>query len=280
MEKPQGHPSLVENYLKCVNLISIYKSSGILNLEDEKWLTPSQLLVLKNTLSEAKRKGRYVPPKDEKVRGYLGYITSENDTEDSVGGPTYIPFSRITHSNSDSIASKITGMIGNKLNNEPLEALRYSIDELLDNITEHSQYKNSFIMLQNYPSSQILEFSIMDDGISIPGNFRRYGIIFKNDCDSLSKAMNGVSTKDTNGERGFGLHSVFKLLTRGLHGEGVIISGRGILSSKFRNEHEGPLTGLYCYPDDSGETTVFRGCYVAFKVKTDLSPNMYEYLEY
>ncbi len=73
----------------------------------------------------------------------------------------------------------------------------------------------------------------MDDGISIPENFRKYMISFDDDCDSLNKALNGISTKDKNGERGFGLHSVFELLTKGMKGDGVLISGRGILSKRF-----------------------------------------------
>lgn len=280
MVKPGGYPYLVENYVKYVNFVSTYSQSGVLNLEGEGWLTPSMILLLKNTISEAKQNGIYMPPKNDNVKGYLDYITSETDSGVSVGGPTYIPFSRINNSNADSIASKITEMIGNKLNKDSLQVLKYSIDELLANIIEHSQYKNSFIMLQNYPSSESLEFSLMDDGISIPGNFLKYGISFRDDCDSLAKAMNGVSTKDKNGERGFGLHSVFELLTKGMHGEGVIVSGRGILSRRFAADREDPFTELFCYANDSGEATVFKGCYVAFKVKSNLSPNLYEYLEY
>lgn len=266
--------------MKSVKLISSYRVSRTLDLKDEKWITPSMLLLLKNTIFEAKNKGRYVPPKDEKVMGYLDFITDESGFVGSFGGTTYIRISRITDSNADSIASKITGMVGTNLNSESREALNYSIDELLANVIEHSQYKNSFIMLQNYPSLHTLEFSIMDDGISIPVNFRNHGISFENDCESLEKAIQGVSTKDENGERGFGLHSVFEVMTRGLQGEGIIVSGRGILSRKFRAKGVKSLNELFYYPEDSDETTVFKGCYVAFRVKTNLSPDLYEYLEY
>ena len=278
MVKGNDYPYLVRNYIRCVNLISTYKSKGKLNLEDKDWLTPSEILLLRDTITEAKQNQSYDPPKNGKVRGYLDYITFE--TDNGVSEETsYIPFSRVDNSNADSIASKITGMIGKKLNNKSLQALKYSIDELLANVIEHSQYKNSFIMLQNYPSKKILEFSLMDDGISIPGNFRAHGISFDNDCDSLKKAINGVSTKDKNGERGFGLHSVFQLLTNGMQGEGILISGRGILSKRF-NEKSGNETKLFCYDSDSDEVTVFKGCYVAFNMKTNLSPDLYRYLEY
>jgi hypothetical protein len=274
----KDYPYLVKNYVKCINLISVYRSNGNLNLEDEDWLTPSEILLLRDTITEAKHSQGYAPPKNEKVKGYLDYIASETDNE-VLEESTYIPFLRINNSNADSIASKITGMIGKKLNGESLQALKYSIDELLANIIEHSKYKNSSIMLQNYPLKKSVEFSLMDDGISIPGNFRTHGISFEGDCDSLAKAMNGVSTKDKNGERGFGLHSVFELLTKGMQGEGILVSGRGILSRRF-NEVSDPITELFCYANDSEEITVFKGCYVAFNIKTNLSPDLYRYLEY
>ncbi|MHB1811272.1 MAG: hypothetical protein ACYCPR_02520 [Thermoplasmataceae archaeon] len=278
MVKGKDYPYLVRNYISCVKLISTYKSKGKLELENKDWLTPSEILLLRETITEAKQNQSYDPPKNEKVRGYLDYITSEKDNGISEGS-SYIPFSRVDNSNANSIASKITGMIGKKLNEKSLQALKYSIDELLANVIEHSQYKNSFIMLQDYPSKKSLEFSLMDDGVSIPGNFRAHGISFDNDCDSLKKAINGVSTKDTNGERGFGLHSVFQLLTNGMQGEGVLISGRGILSKEF-NEKSGNETKLFCYASDSDEATVFKGCYVAFNIKTNMSPDLYKYLEY
>ena len=278
MVREENYPYLVGKYIKCVSEISTYKSKGKLDLEHRDWLTPSEILLLRDTITEAKQNQSYIPPKNGEVRGYLDYITSETDNGVSEES-SYIRFSRIDDSNADSIASKITRMIGKNLNDKSLQALKYSIDELLANVTEHSQYKNSFIMLQNYPSKKSLEFSLMDDGISIPGNFRAHGISFDKDSDSLIKAINGVSTKDKNGERGFGLHSVFRLLTEGMHGEGILISGRGILSKRF-NEKSGNDTKLFDYASDSNEVAVFKGCYVAFNVKTNLSPDLYSYLEY
>jgi hypothetical protein len=58
-------------------------------------------------------------------------------------------------------------------------------------------------------------------------------ISYSDDCDNLNKAINGISTKDQNSERDFGLHSVFEVLTKGMQGEGIIIPGRGILSRKL-----------------------------------------------
>jgi hypothetical protein len=64
-----------------------------------------------------------------------------------------------------------------------------------------------------------------------------------------------------------------------MHGEGILISGRGILSKRF-NEKSEKDTKLFDYASDSNEVTVFKGCYVAFNLKTNLSPDLYRYLEY
>lgn len=279
MVNDKDYPNLVANYIKCVNLISSYRSNGTLNLEDKIWLTPSEILLLRETISEAKQKGKYKPPKDENVKGYLDFISTETGSKTQTPESSYIQFSRIDNNNVDSIASKMTGMIGNKLTKESLYALRYSIDELLANVREHSHYTNSFIMLQNYRSLKTLEFSLMDDGISIPVNFRKHGIDFQDDSDSLNKAISGVSTKVEEGGRGYGLHSVFNVLTLGMEGEGLLVSGRGILSTKFAPGGKQMVKKLFTYASNSADSNVFRGCYVAFRVRNDLSPDLYQYLE-
>lgn len=273
-----SYPILVNNYIRYVNHIHSFRTGGYIDLEYEKWLTPSEILLLKSIISEARREGRYKPPRDEKVKGYLDYITSESSDQNSIG-PGYIRLSRVDADNADSIASKITSMIGNKLKKESLNVLRYCINELLTNVVEHSQYKNSFIVLQNYPSQRRLEFALIDDGISIPGNFKIHHIDFRDDSDSLNKAISGVSTKAEDGGRGWGLSSVFRVLTMGMQGEGVIASGRGILSSNFvKGQGDKLPTKLFCYADNSEDFTIFKGCFIAFKVRNDLSPDLYEFL--
>ncbi len=278
MVNQEKYPYLVDNYIQYINLIGSYRKSGILNMENESWVTPSKLLLLTNTIVEAKTNNRFICPKRENVNGYLDYITTESNLEMPHGSTNYIPFSRINDANVNSMASTITGLLGKKLKKESIVVLRYCIDELLTNVVEHSRYKNSFIMLQNYPSSNTLEFSIMDDGISIPGNFKEHGIYFKDDCDSLNKALSGISTKQEVGGRGFGLQSVFRVLTKGMKGEGVIISRRGILSSRFISDNQDPQKILYSYGENSSDITILKGCYIAFNVRNDLSPDLYTFL--
>ena len=39
------------------------------------------------------------------------------------------------------------------------------------------------------------DYCFMDNGISIPGSFKKSNIPFKNDCDAIIQAVNGMSTK-------------------------------------------------------------------------------------
>lgn len=77
----------------------------------------------------------------------------------------------------------------------------------------------------------------MDNGKSIPGSFKEYDFNFKNDCEAIIKAVNGLSTK--HGEefigRGTGLNTVINIVTRGANGNVIIASGTGVVEiTKFK----------------------------------------------
>lgn len=70
----------------------------------------------------------------------------------------------------------------------------------------------------------------MDNGISIPGSFKKSGIPFNNDCDAIIQAVNGMSTRD-NGEyigRGTGLNSTINIVTQA-NGNVLIASGNCVI---------------------------------------------------
>ena len=236
---------------------------------NETWLTPSKLLLLRNCIIDAKNTNRFIPPRNQDTKRYLDYITTEFTSGISQSRGSHIPFSRVTHTNVNSIATKITGLIGSNLNHQSILILKYCINELLSNVVEHSCYHNSFIIMQNYPHSSKLELAIMDDGISIPGNFEKYGISFTNDSDSLDKAFQGVSTKQQEEGRGQGIQSVFRVLVKGLEGEGVIISRNGIFSNRFVPSSRLIEKTLYTYNKKQLDIATIKGCFVAFSVRND-----------
>ncbi|MGC8656268.1 MAG: hypothetical protein ACP5RS_02735 [Thermoplasmata archaeon] len=277
------YPYLVKNYTDYLKLLNSYNKMGELDLSKYDWIPISELLLLRDIIIKAKENKVYVEPKNNDVNGYINYITKERVLEK--GKPTnegqnYLQFTRVNETNQNTISSIIVQNLGNNLTEESKTGLRYCIDELLDNVIEHSNYKNSYIMMQNYPSKKKLEFAVLDDGISIPGNFRNHKIEFDKDVDSLVMALNGTSTKNEgNNERGYGLRTSFNLLIKGMKGEGVIISGNGVLSIQFIENIQNKKIIPFNYGEDSNKTYLFRGCYIAFRVRTDLSTDLYQYIE-
>jgi len=101
---------------------------------------------------------------------------------------------------------------------------KYAVNEIVDNIYQHSSFENAYLMAQKYIRKGFVEICFFDDGISIPGNYLKYGFKLK-DHEALVEAINGLSTKGK--ERGFGLSSTIKLFTKGLGGEVLLLSGAG-----------------------------------------------------
>ncbi|MEM0142806.1 MAG: hypothetical protein QXL94_02460 [Candidatus Parvarchaeum sp.] len=107
------------------------------------------------------------------------------------------------------------------------EALRYICNELLDNVYRHSNFKLSMVSARFYDS--FMEFSVFDDGESIPGKFKKVGINIKEDYLAIAKALDGFSTEENIGT---GLRSSLKITTGGMGGKFLVSSSRGALYFK------------------------------------------------
>ena len=141
---------------------------------------------------------------------------------------SYIPIIKIPKNESE------LEMQLKKLNNLAIHcggtnSLQYFIGELVDNIYQHSIFSTAYIMAQRYQKLHLLEFCILDNGISIPQSYENNGFTIENDKDALDYALKGVSTKRGK-ERGFGLRTSINLLTKSdMNGTCLIISRRGAL---------------------------------------------------
>ena len=71
----------------------------------------------------------------------------------------------------------------------------------------------------------------MDDGVSIPHNFELHDLMGRRDCDAILDAINGKSTKDEFGSKGWGLNSNAQLFTEN-GGEFSITSRNGMVRIK------------------------------------------------
>ncbi|MHA2328009.1 MAG: hypothetical protein ACXACR_05765, partial [Candidatus Hodarchaeales archaeon] len=166
-----------------------------------------------------------IPPTNPNVLTYYNIMTEKKKYE---SGRSYIPIMGIPHEEDrreqmfeDFISSNLHQFCGGK------EAFAYVVGELTTNIYEHSNYSHAYIAAQNYPTLKCTEITIIDNGISIPHSYEVNSIPFHDDCDALSKAINGVSTKST--ERGFGLGTSLDLLRIGLNSSCLLVSRKSEL---------------------------------------------------
>ena len=107
------------------------------------------------------------------------------------------------------------------------DAFKYVIGELVDNIYEHSGFKHAFVMAQKYSNLGFIELGFLDDGVTIPGSFRKYGWPYgrKEHYQAITDAIRGLSTKKEAG-RGYGLDSSVKIFLE-LGGQVLVVSGYG-----------------------------------------------------
>lgn len=113
-----------------------------------------------------------------------------------------------------------------KLNQNIIKFLAY---ELTGNIYDHSEFDKAYIL--GKVNNNTFDLIVMDDGISIIDSFKNANYSFKNDCDALIKAANGLSTKNELGyiERGTGLNNTINIVANGFNGEILLISGNALL---------------------------------------------------
>ncbi len=230
MKKIEG---LFEDYIKFTELRSDAITNGRLDLSGIKWFSPALLLPLGVFIKQNKYID-LIPPKDQKVSNYFDIITENNSFSKN---RSYIPIIKIPKNESElEVQLK-------KLNNLAIHcggtsSLQYFIGELVDNIYQHSIFSTAYIMAQRYQKLRLLEFCILDNGISIPQSYENTGFTIKNDKDALDYALKGVSTKKGK-ERGFGLRTSINLLTKSeMNGTCLIISRRGALcaNKQYGNE--------------------------------------------
>ena len=150
--------------------------------------------------------------------------------------------------------------------------IRYMIQEIVDNVTEHSMASRFYLLAQAYPNKKFIDICLADNGISLRRSYNKAGMNVKSDLQAMKMMASAISSKDRpdNESRGYGLFTSRKMTTEGLDGEFVIISGKAAYA-KIKNK-EYFLDLPFCNT---------KGTAVALRLKYD-NPNfnMYNYLEY
>lgn len=220
------------------NLIKILKSeSDIIDLSGVNFWQPIITLPLASLISE--EKCNYIKPTKEECLGYLDYFNFPNGyTKFKTESSHYIPIYKFSASKSDikTLHDK-SGIIENLMKicvqkigspKGAINVLSLAIEEIIDNIEEHSEAKYGWINAQYYPIKGYLDMCILDRGISILGNYRKNGISMSDDTEALKNALEGLSTKISENMRGSGLRTFTNMVRGAFEGQMIMISGSAI----------------------------------------------------
>ncbi len=159
----------------------------------------------------------------------------------------------------DSILSAVNSILKQqlKLPLNVLEAIYYLLDELTQNIVDHSAISFGTVFAQFYNEKKSLDLSICDAG---KGLYQSYVDNIKHKPTSNEEAINfgvyGKSTKNIPESRGFGLNTSRNMLTKGLNGNFFMMTGNGFFIQN--NEREEIVT-------TKGELT-FNGCMLNLRI--------------
>ncbi|MDD1772883.1 MAG: ATP-binding protein [Methanomassiliicoccales archaeon] len=217
--------------------------TGRIDLSAIGFFTPSNLLPILIFIRKAPPGIPIVPPDDPNVNSYLWYMQSDLGAENR-NKQNYLPVVSLPKVESECapILNKIYDLGENAGGKN---AFRYLIGELVDNIYQHSLFKNALIMVQKYPRNEEMHLCIIDDGITIRGSLANAGMILDDD-QAIIDAIQGASSKNDD-ERGKGLGSSMKLLTEGYRGNVLILSGGGAVHYDEEGAMRYLLSDMYKY---------------------------------
>lgn len=219
-------PEILREYRKFCTVRNLALKSGVVDLSNYSWVYPTFLVPLCNLFLNYELE--YKKPRNHNVDNYIDTVVS---TEYS-NGSTYLPLQDLpkNHTKLGEVISNLQEWCDNGENYGGANAFNFILNELIDNIYEHSYFNHAFVLAQSYPTKGFSEISIFDDGISIPGSFNKHGIPFRSDADAISMAINGTSTKSK--RRGYGINSSMRMYIEGGRAEVLWVSRNGIFYKK------------------------------------------------
>lgn len=118
-----------------------------------------------------------------------------------------------------------------------LQAFYYFLEELTQNVVDHSGVNSGMVFAQFYPDKNYLDLSICDAG---KGIYHSYLTNSKHRPQSNTEALNfavyGKSTKDIPESRGFGLNTSRSMLVKGMQGKFLLMSGNDFFVQTINRE--------------------------------------------
>lgn len=150
---------------------------------------------------------------------------------------TYIPIINFAAGRNSDAKEAVSSIIENiiiqqlSIQSNVANGLKYMIDEILDNITEHSESDRGYIFAQAYPTKGFLDVCIADRGVSLLGSYEKLpDNEISSDIEAIKAANRGLSSKNLPDaeNRGFGIRTSKQMLIQGLGGQYLMISGSSL----------------------------------------------------
>jgi hypothetical protein len=266
-----GILSLMEEKFKTDKKIS-------LDFSEVTWFIPCSMILISNKIREFLEHGAHVieykAPKNDKARDHMNKIGFPLGKTES--GDSYVPIKHFKRNIDDKKqvnreVNELTTLIEEKLPSQFGDSIKYILGELSANIDDHSECESVSLMAQYFPTKEIVDIAVFDNGISIPALFERHNISFENDAEAIKKAVSGeVTTKENETMRGFGLKTCKNLSIEGLEGELHVVSRKGILIMK---SGESPKFHTL-------KKTLLKGTFLYFRLKKPKNKlNIYKFIE-
>ena len=209
-----------------------YKSEIGIDMSKINWIMPTSIILVSSCIKSFKDNKCEVKikfPDNKNTANYLKTLSFPGGNAEGVLGETYttiINFEKNPQEAANTAIKLLKKIFPEIASGSPLS---YLVSELIDNIEEHSEYKNGFVLGQYYKKKNVIDVCIYDDGISIPTCFAKNNVPFNQGKTATEMAFEGVSTKEEEGGRGYGLRSSSRIVTDGLNGDFLLFSGEGIL---------------------------------------------------
>jgi len=229
------YPELINSYLAFCQIRNESYRTGKIDLSDREWFYPTTLLPLGDHIKKNKQNIKYIPPTRSSVNNYIEIMVDSLDPL-SYDGQSFVPLINLPKNDTTKANKLLCGLyhenewiiVGGK------EAYTWVINELVDNIYQHSEFNNAAVMAQRYERKKFIELCFFDNGISIPGSYNKHLGREFNGIEAIREAINGLSTKHEKG-RGTGLADSIKLVSRGMKGEVMVVSDDGIF---YKNQSD------------------------------------------
>lgn len=130
----------------------------------------------------------------------------------------------------------------------------WSLNEVMDNVLNHSETHEGYLMVQLHPSTKHIAYCVYDNGIGIQKSFINGGLKSPvNQVEAIQLAVSEGITSNTEKGQGNGLFGLHSLVERG-DGRLSIISGNG--NYKFEGKKISTAGNLPTYRNKNSHTTV------------------------